>query len=151
MPAPVELVAAVLDAVRPRDEHLPAARRAHLVGAVAVEHLAAADRVRPKPAADLDDDRALVPVRELELLAGTGSRRSLPGLRVQVHGAGLGRRPATANDQEPIATATIAAERVDGGQLDAGVQRAGRRRTRRCRTRAGRRRSRRPRLRREWP
>ena len=63
----VELVGAVLDAVRPRDQHLPAARGALLVRPVSVQHLPLADGIRAKPAADTDDDRALVAVDELRL------------------------------------------------------------------------------------
>ena len=43
--APVELVAAILQPVRPRDQHLPPARRAHLVGPVSVDKLPAAGGV----------------------------------------------------------------------------------------------------------
>ena len=57
---PLELVAAVLEPVRPRDQHLPPSRGAHLVGAVSVEELPAARRVRAQPAADLDDHGPLV-------------------------------------------------------------------------------------------
>ena len=56
----VELVGAVLDPVRPRDQHLPAPRMAHLLGRVAVDHVATGDGVRTDAAADLDDDRPLV-------------------------------------------------------------------------------------------
>ena len=66
----VELVRAVLDAVRPRDQHLPAARGALLLRAVAVQHLPLAHGIRAKPAADTDDDRALVAVYELRLESG---------------------------------------------------------------------------------
>ena len=75
-----ELVAPVLEPVRPRQEHLPATRGAHLVGAVAVEQLPAGDRVRPQPAADLDDDGALVAVDELvSARRWVRSARVLPG------------------------------------------------------------------------
>ena len=73
-PAPFELVRAVLDPIRPRQQHLAPARGAHLVGSVAVEQLATACGVRAEPAADLDDDRPLVAVDELELLAGRSAR-----------------------------------------------------------------------------
>ena len=107
MAAPVELVAPVLQAVGPGDQHLPATRRAELVGAVAVEDLAAGDRVRPQPASHLDDDHVLVAVRDLDLLAGAlGHRAPDPGSAMD---AELDRRPATTNDQAHIATATIAA------------------------------------------
>ena len=65
-----ELVASCRDPVRPRDEHLAAARRAHLAGVVAVQDFAIADRVRAKTAADLGDDDPLLLERDLELLAG---------------------------------------------------------------------------------
>ena len=42
VPLPIELVAPILQPVRPRDQHLPAAGRAHLVDLVSVEELAAA-------------------------------------------------------------------------------------------------------------
>ena len=66
----VELVRAVLDAVRPRDQHLPSARGALLVRPVAVQHLPFAYGVRAKPAADTDDHRALVAVDQLHLQSG---------------------------------------------------------------------------------
>jgi hypothetical protein len=64
-----ELVAAVLQSVRPRDQDLPAAGRAYLVRGVAVEHVLAVDAVRTDAAADLDDDDALPVVDQLDLLA----------------------------------------------------------------------------------
>lgn len=66
----VELVRPVLDAVRPRDQHLPAARGALLLRPVAVQHLPLAHGVGAKPAADTDDDRALIAVYELRLEPG---------------------------------------------------------------------------------
>ena len=66
----VELVEPVLDPVRPRKQNLPAAGRAHLVGAVSVEDVAAVDAVRAEPTADLDDDGALIAEHDLDLLAG---------------------------------------------------------------------------------
>jgi hypothetical protein len=42
---PVELVAAILQPVRPRDQRLAPARGAHLVGPVSVDKLPAAGRV----------------------------------------------------------------------------------------------------------
>ena len=85
-----ELVAAVLEPVRPRQEQLPATRRAHLVRAIAVEQLPAGDRIRPQPAADLDDDGALVAVDELVLLA---TRWDRPG----AHGVGPHQNPSPTN------------------------------------------------------
>ena len=67
-----ELVAAVLNPVRPRREQLPAAGAAHRDDAVAVEHRLVADRVPAQAAAEPDDDHALVADRELDLLARTG-------------------------------------------------------------------------------
>ena len=72
----VEAVAAVLNPVRPRDQNLPAARAAHLIRPVAVEQLAAVERVLPQSAADLHDDRPLVAVDDLDLLAGGGDHGS---------------------------------------------------------------------------
>ena len=68
--AAVELEAPVLEPVRPRRHDLPPAGEAHLLGSVAVEQLEAVDRVRAKPAADLDHDDALVAEDELGLLTG---------------------------------------------------------------------------------
>src|SRR5262249_13701970 len=72
--AAVELVGAVLDAVRPRNEDLAASRRGQVARAVAVEDVSAVDRVRPQPAPDLDDNGLLAAERELELLAGRRDR-----------------------------------------------------------------------------
>ena len=85
-PAP-ELVAAVLEPVRPRHEHLAATRGAHLVRVVAVEDVSTGDRIRPQPAADLDDDGALVAVDELVLLPARWDR---PG----AHGVGPHQNPS---------------------------------------------------------
>ncbi len=102
---PVELVGAVLDPVRPRDQHLPAAGGDLPVGGVGVEQLTAARGVRPQAAAHLDDDGALVAVGDLELLAGR-REHVYPGTgRTE----GAGRRRATTNDQSPIAAAMSAA------------------------------------------
>jgi hypothetical protein len=115
--SPLELVAAVEQPVRPRDQHLPAARGADLVGAVAVEELPAAQGVRAEPAAHLDDYGALVIARELDLLAGRRAHRCVPGPQPRSDAcpscgwreAGLGRRWATAKDHAPMAPATTAA------------------------------------------
>ena len=105
--ASVELVAPVLQAVGPGDQHLPPTRPRHLVGAVAVEDRASVGRVRPQPASHLDDDRALVAVGDLDLLAGRrGHRAPDPGSATEGE---FDRRPATTNDQANIASATIAA------------------------------------------
>ena len=74
--APVELVAAVLDAVRPRDEQLAAAGGTELAGAVAVEDRPLADGVRPQARADAHDDGPLLAERELDLFARRIHRRS---------------------------------------------------------------------------
>src|SRR5258708_31184324 len=42
---PVELIAPILQPVRPRDQHLAPARGTHLIGAISVEKLTAANRV----------------------------------------------------------------------------------------------------------
>jgi hypothetical protein len=70
MRSSLELVAAVLDPVRPGREHLAAARRADLVVAVAVENLASGGSVRAQTATHAHDHGPLVAERELELLAG---------------------------------------------------------------------------------
>jgi hypothetical protein len=72
MTPPLELIAAVEYAIRPRNEHLPSSGGAHLFRAVRVEDVAAACRVRPQAAPDLHDDRPLIRVRDLDLLAGGG-------------------------------------------------------------------------------
>ena len=76
MPASVELVAAVLQTVRPRDEHLAATPRRHLVEAVAVDDVLAVGGIPPKPAAHLDRDHTLLGERDLELLAGRAEHRA---------------------------------------------------------------------------
>ena len=70
----LELVRAVLDPVRPRREDLSAAGAAELVQPVAVEHRRIAEPVTAQTTADADDDRPLVAVRELDLLAGRAGR-----------------------------------------------------------------------------
>ena len=101
----VELVGAILEAVRPRDQHLAPPRGALLVRCVAVEELATRCGVCPQAAADLHYDRPLVAVRDLDLLAG-GGEHAYPGT---ARTDGAGRRRATTKDQSPIATATSAA------------------------------------------
>ena len=66
----VELVAAVLDAVRPGHQHLASSRGALLVRAVAVQHFPVADRERAEASADLDDHCSLVAEGDLDLLSG---------------------------------------------------------------------------------
>ncbi len=67
---PVELVASVLEPVRPGDEQLAATRLRLLVQAVAVEELLIGDRIDAQSTAHLDDHRALVAERDLDLLTG---------------------------------------------------------------------------------
>ena len=74
---PVELVASVLQPVRPGDEQLPATRLRLLVRAVAVEDLLTGDRIGAQSAAHLDDHRALVAERDLDLLTGWRGGRIL--------------------------------------------------------------------------
>ena len=66
---PIELVSAVLQAVRPRDEHLAAARVAHVARPISVEDGQTAHLVGAKPAADLDDHCPLGSELDLDLLA----------------------------------------------------------------------------------
>ena len=68
VPPPVELVAPVLQPVRPWGQHLAAPGGARRVERVAVEEIPAACRVRAEAAADLDHHGPLVGVDELELL-----------------------------------------------------------------------------------
>jgi hypothetical protein len=72
----LELVAAVLHPVGPRDQHLPPAGRAHLIDPIAVDELAAGGGVRPEPAADLYDDGPLILERDLDLFAGRAGHGS---------------------------------------------------------------------------
>src|SRR2546423_13024783 len=65
-----ELVAPVLDPVRPRDQQLATAARCNFVRFVAVDHGAAVGDVGVEARTDFDDDGALIPGRELDLLAG---------------------------------------------------------------------------------
>src|SRR3954447_22625722 len=65
-----ELVAAVLDPVGPRDQQLAPAARRDLVHFVAVDHGAAVGDVGAEARTDFDDDGALIPGGELDLLAG---------------------------------------------------------------------------------
>ena len=69
VPLAGELVGSVLQAVRPGDKHLPTAGGGHVVLAVTVDELAAARAVRTESGADLNDDDALVPRRNLDLFA----------------------------------------------------------------------------------
>ena len=69
-PHPVELEAAVGQAVGPGGEHLAPARVGPLVGAEAVEHRGRADGVGPEGGADLADDDLLAAVPDPPLLPG---------------------------------------------------------------------------------
>src|SRR5262249_34508917 len=68
--ASVELVAAILQPVRPGDQHLPPRRGAHLLGPVAVDKFPAANGICAQSPANLDDHGALMLGRDFELLAG---------------------------------------------------------------------------------
>src|SRR5260370_35235737 len=57
----VELVAAILQPVRPRDQYLTSSRGAHLVGPVSVDKLPAAAGGCAESTANLDDHSLLVP------------------------------------------------------------------------------------------
>src|SRR6185437_1383825 len=70
MAPPVELVAAVRDPVRPRNEQLTSAERTKLVLVVAVEDLASTGFVAPETAAHADDHGTLVAGDQLDLLTG---------------------------------------------------------------------------------
>ena len=107
MPTALELVAAVLDAVRPWDEHLATPTSRHLVDAVAVDDVHPIDGVRPQTAADLDRDRPLVAERDLELLAGrrlSSLTLAARGQRSRPDGA-----PATTKDHSPMTSGDDAA------------------------------------------
>src|SRR5215469_16890768 len=67
---PVELIAPILQPVRPRDQHLTSARRTHLIGVISVEKLTAANRVRAESSANPDDDSLLIFGCDRDLLAG---------------------------------------------------------------------------------
>ena len=134
----VELVGAVLDPVRPRDQHLPAAGRDLSVGGVAVEQLAAARRVRAQPAADLDDDGALVAAGRSRSAHRT-ARTRLP--RHRADGPVPGRRARRRRTRAPSPRRRAPRSRRSWAARRRG-RAAGRRRRPRCRSRAGRRRSR---------
>jgi hypothetical protein len=60
VPRAGELVCSVLNPVRPRDEYLPAPNACHLVSGVAVEWVAAPDRIGAESRADFDDHSSLI-------------------------------------------------------------------------------------------
>jgi hypothetical protein len=66
----VELVAAVLEPVRPGNQQLAAARGARLPGAEAVDDVVAVRAVRGEAAADLDRRGALIAELDLNLRGG---------------------------------------------------------------------------------
>lgn len=70
----VELVRPLLDAVRPRHQHLSSTGRAHLVRAVSVEHVDITNGVRAQTAAEFHDDCTLVSELDVELLTGRCDR-----------------------------------------------------------------------------
>ena len=74
----VEFIAAILQPVRPRDQHLTPARRAHLVGTVSVDKLPAAGGVGAKPTTNLDDHRLLISGCDRDLLARWRYQHSPP-------------------------------------------------------------------------
>src|SRR6516162_6413587 len=73
--APVEFIAAVLQPVRPWDQHLTSPRRAHLVGPVSVDKLPAARGVCAQSSAHRDNHRPLISGYDLDLLAGWRDHR----------------------------------------------------------------------------
>ena len=75
---PVELIAPILQPVRPRDQHLAPARGTHLIGAISVEKLTAANRVRAKSTANLGDHSLLIFGYDRDLLAGWCNHPSHP-------------------------------------------------------------------------
>src|SRR4051794_16757991 len=72
----LELVAPVLNPVRPRDEHLTSAGGRPLPGGEAVDERSAGELVRAKPAAEGDDGEPLVLAREVDLAGKLGERRA---------------------------------------------------------------------------
>src|SRR5580704_6432618 len=69
-PDPVELVAAVGQAVRPRSQYLPPAAVGPLIGSEAVDDGPRPHGVGPQRGADLADDDVVTPVPDAPLLAG---------------------------------------------------------------------------------
>ena len=63
---PVELVAAILQPVWPRDQRLTPARGAHLVGPISIKDLPTAGGVRAESPADLEDHSALIPAYDFD-------------------------------------------------------------------------------------
>src|SRR4029077_16844485 len=75
---PVELIAPILQPVRPRDQHLAPARGTHLIGTIAVEKLTDASRVCAESPANLDDHSLLIFAYDRDLLAGWCDHPSHP-------------------------------------------------------------------------
>jgi hypothetical protein len=98
---PVEVVAAVLDPVRPRDEKLSAPERTDLELAVPVEDRPPAGLVGADAPADGDDDRTLVARGELDLRAGWSGA-------VNRGSGGQERAPRSTSRRSQIAPATFA-------------------------------------------
>jgi hypothetical protein len=75
---PVEIVRSILQSVRPRNQHLTSAGRAHFVCAVSVDKVPAAYGVGAEAAANLDDDRLLISSDNCNLLTRWRDHRSPP-------------------------------------------------------------------------
>src|SRR5689334_25389462 len=75
----VEVVRAVLNAVRPRHEHGPVRAVGHALDVVRLEDVTVALAIGAHTAADLDDRGALRPGDDLDLLAGGGYRHAVAG------------------------------------------------------------------------
>src|SRR5215472_1391807 len=73
-----KFVAAILQPVWPRDQYLPPARRAHLVGSVCIDKLPAVGGVGAKSATNLDDHCLLIKGSDRELLTRWCGHRCLP-------------------------------------------------------------------------
>jgi hypothetical protein len=69
VPLALELVAAVLQPVRPWHQDLPSSRGAHLVDPVSIEDVATRCRVLTEAAPDFHDHSALIAEHDLDLLA----------------------------------------------------------------------------------
>jgi hypothetical protein len=75
---PIELVATVLQPIRPWDQRLTPSRGAHLVGPISVDKLSTASGVRAESPADLDDNSVLIPGDDLDVLSGWCDHDSSP-------------------------------------------------------------------------
>ena len=80
----VEFIAAILQPVRPRDQHLTPARRAYLVGVVSVDKLPAAGGVGAKPTTNLHDHGLLISRCDRDLLARWRYQHPLPSSHLLV-------------------------------------------------------------------